>query len=144
MSSQAYKLYETPYVGCAIHSVVTAIQEDLADFVRQILKEKNLSYRKVASQSGGLITHSTVSDVVNRRVSNISSETVEGLARGLGVTQAEIYSRLSGKAPDEKKVIDERAENLALKFGKVPPTKKERAEALFEMLDRELDLLIED
>jgi transcriptional regulator with XRE-family HTH domain len=144
MSSQAYKLYENPYVRYDIHNVVATIQEDLSDFVRRVLKEKNLSYRKAAAKSGGLITHSTVSDVVNKRVENLSSTTVEGLARGLGVTQAEIYSRLSGKAPDDIEIGKQRVENLSLKFGKVPATKKERAQALFEMLDRELDLLIED
>ena len=141
MSTTKYNSYETSYVGDAIHYVVSKQQEKLSDFVRRIIHEKDLSYRKVAASSGGLITHSTVSDVVNERVSNLSSQSISGLAKGLGVTESEIFSLVRGKLPNQKMVTNQQFENLSLKFSGIPSTKKERAQALLDMLDREFDRL---
>lgn len=134
-------MYENLYVRNAIHNVVTSNQEKISDFVRRIASEKSLSYRKIAEKSGGLITHSTVSDVINERVKNLSAQTITGLAKGLGVTELEIFDIVRGKTPNNETVLDEQFENLSLKFSGLPPSKKERAQALIELMDREIERL---
>lgn len=141
MSTENYTTYENLYVRNAIHNVVTSKQPKISDYVRRIANEKGLSYRKIAEKSGGLITHSTVSDVINERVKNLSSATITGLANGLGVTEQEIFDIVRGKISNNEIVIDEQFENLSLKFSGLPPSKKERAQALIELMDREIERL---
>ncbi len=134
-------MYENIYVRNVIHIGVLSKQPKISDFVRETIHEKSLSYRKVAERSGGLITHSTVSDVVNERVKNLSSQTIAGLARGLGVTEQEIFDIVRGKNLNNESVVDEQFENLGLKFSGLPPSKKEKAKPLIELMDRELERL---
>lgn len=139
MSREDYKMYENIYVRNAIHVVVASERVKISDFVRQTIHKKGLSYRKVADKSGGLITHSTVSDVVNERVTNLSSQTISGLAKGLGVTEQEVFDIVRGKQPNKETKVSERFELLSLKFGALKPSKQSRAEVLVDVLDRELE-----
>ncbi len=107
----------------------------LADYVRTVIAQKGLNYREVALRSGGLITHSTVYDIINHRSSNPKTQTIKGLAKGLGVTEEELSAVARGKSPNDKKVIDEKFENLSLKFNGLPASKKERADALYDFID---------
>lgn len=79
----------------------------LQEYVRRIVTEKESNYRKVARNLRGLISHSTVSDVINGRNTNPSPRVLRGLAKGLGVTEEEIFAVVRGKVPDEKTVIEE-------------------------------------
>lgn len=144
MSREIYALYENLYVRNAIHSVVPSEQEKISDFVRRIIHEKGLSYRKVAEKSGGLITHSTVSDVVNERVINLSSQTISGLAKGLGFPEELILAMVLGDTPDEEDIERIELEALYKKRRNLSAARKEAFRRILDMVDRELDRLMDE
>ena len=62
----------------------------LSQYVRRIMLERNLSRRDVKLRSGGQITDSYVSGIVNGTATNLSIEKLKALAQGLGVTEREL------------------------------------------------------
>lgn len=66
-------------------------RENLAEFVTRIMEEKGLSFRKVAEQSGNLISHSTVADIANGQRFDVKAETLTALAKGLGVAADDVF-----------------------------------------------------
>ncbi len=80
---------------------MTGKRESLQDYVRRIKAVKQLSYRKIAERSNGLIHASTVSDIVAGKYDNLNSDTVEGLAAGLDVPLNELQAVLHRQPLDE-------------------------------------------
>jgi len=74
-------------------------REELADYVRRVIRDKDLSYREVAARSEDRISATTVSDIVNRRNQNLSARTQAGLAKGLGVPLREIQAIMEDGEP---------------------------------------------
>jgi transcriptional regulator with XRE-family HTH domain len=91
MSSAFYKSIRTSYVLSAKHIVMPSKQVKLSDYVRDVMKEKRLSYRDVAQKSGGLISHTTVNDVVNNNRTVLMNDTLTALAKGLDVPEDEVF-----------------------------------------------------
>ncbi|HEY0100855.1 MAG TPA: helix-turn-helix transcriptional regulator [Pyrinomonadaceae bacterium] len=117
-------------------------QETLGDFVRRVANEKGLSQREVARRSGGLISHVTVGDIINKNRGDVKTETLRGLAKGLGVTEEEVFAVARGKKPeDDPDFLKSRLGLLSLKFDKIPIDKRVNVEALIELLDREVERL---
>lgn len=107
MSSISYKKTELYSKMCDKYYNVVDKLDKLKDYVRRIIAEKRLNYREVARRSRGLISHSTVGDVLNGRNLNPSIDALRGFAYGLGVTEEEIFAIARGKEPDEKTVVNE-------------------------------------
>lgn len=59
--------------------------QDLSDFVRNQMIEKNISTYDIQRASGNTVSAGTVTKIVNRDVRSNSIETLVGLAKGLGV-----------------------------------------------------------
>jgi transcriptional regulator with XRE-family HTH domain len=77
-------------------------KEDLSDYVRRILKEKNLTLRQVEQNSrlqGNKITHSYLSKILSRAATNPSSDKIQALAIGLGVHPSEVYQAAGEQMP---------------------------------------------
>lgn len=116
--------------------------EDLSEYVRRIRAAKDLSTTDVENNSGRKISDAYVTQIENRRVKNVSPEKLKALAKGLGITEDEIFAVARGQAPeDSEKFKDSRFALLSLKFDKIPPDQRVNVEALIELLDRELDRL---
>jgi transcriptional regulator with XRE-family HTH domain len=81
-----------------LFSVSSSNQESLADYVRRVRSEKNLSTPDVERQSGGRITDAYVSRIENGYVKNVSPEKLQALAKGLGVPEDEIFAVARGKS----------------------------------------------
>lgn len=77
---------------------VTAEHETLSDYLRRVIRDKDLSYRKVAQRSGGRVSHATISDIINGRQRDIKTETLIGIAKGLGVSEEEMFAIARGKS----------------------------------------------
>lgn len=89
--------------GKQINMSAHPIQERLSDYVRRVVKEKDLRYRQVAERSGGGISASTVSDIISGRTKEIRSGTISALSRGLGVPQSELMEVIGGRVlPSEE------------------------------------------
>lgn len=125
-------------------SIVGNVTETLADFVRRIRKEKGLSTPDVERQSGFTITDGYVSRIENNGVKNVSPEKLTALAKGLGVTESEVFSIARGKTPNQNAVVDEKFELLSLKFGELNGERKAKAEVLIDVLERELERLVNE
>lgn len=111
----------------------------LQDYVRRLVSEKDLNYRQVARRSRGLISHSTVYDIISGRNLNPTLSALCGLARGLGVTEAELFASATGKTL-EKDTIDERLKLIGLKFRELTDEQKVDAMALLRALERAVEL----
>jgi len=85
--------------GYGKQCVMSGEQQALADYVRRVIRDKRLSYRLVAARSGGKISPTTVSDIVNRRNLNLSVRTQAGLAAGLGVSVREVQAVMETGEP---------------------------------------------
>lgn len=74
-------------------------QEGLADYVRRIIRERGLNYRKIASRAragGHKLSHSTVGEIIKNPQTAFRLETLQALAYGLGVPEDEIINRARG------------------------------------------------
>jgi transcriptional regulator with XRE-family HTH domain len=85
----------TPSVKC--FAVPMEQPETLADYVRRIRLEKHLSLNDVVRQSDNQIANSHVSRIENGLTTNITTEKLRSLAKGLGVPEDEIFSVARGK-----------------------------------------------
>lgn len=144
LSTEINNMCEISYGNYAIQIVSVNLQGKISDFVRETIRDKGLSYRKVAANSGGLITHSTVSDVINERVSNLSSKTIEGLAKGLGVPEEKIFAFVRGENLSTSDVERIEIEAMYRKRKSLSPARKEAFKRILDMVDRELDRLYEE
>lgn len=141
MSSTLCTLHNTMGVQSVIHFVMPATQETLAEYLRREIYERGLSYRKVADRSGGLVSHSTVSAIINGDQKKVSTEILSAIAKGMGIPAEEIFAVARGKSPKGIKIQDERFELLSLKFKSLPKSKRAKIEPLVELLERELERL---
>jgi len=76
-------------------------KEKLADYVRRVMKQKQLKLREVEKRSGGDITNGYISGIITGRISNVSVSKLQALARGLEVDVHELFSAAVGGSPQE-------------------------------------------
>lgn len=143
MSSDLYESYNTIDVKSVRYSVVSAIQEELAEFVRIRMRELRLSYADVANRSKGEITHGTVWNIVNNRVKEIKQSTLRALAVGLGVPEEELFSRARIVSPKDEAGFQESIYySLYEKTRSAPPDTQDFINRILRMVSRELDSVV--
>lgn len=71
-------------------------KQDLADFIRAVMNEKNLSTYDVQKRSRNAITAATVTKILNREIKSSGVDTLVGLAVGLGVGVEELLNIVRG------------------------------------------------
>lgn len=124
------------------------VDSRLGEFVKRIRSEKGMSVDDVQNNSrkGGKkgISAAYVNKIENNSSVHPTTPKLMALADGLGVTQEEIFALVRGAVPNKETLYDEKFEELSLKFGGLSATKKEKAAALIELLDRELDRLAKE
>lgn len=81
--------------------------EDLADFVRRTRHEKSLSLRAVEIGSSGAISKGYVGQIENRTVlgHSVTPQKLSALAKGLGVSEDEIFAVARGKESPVRSVV---------------------------------------
>lgn len=72
-------------------------KETLADYVRRVMRQKQLKLRDVERRSGGDITNGYISGIITGRISNLSLDKLKALAKGLGVDVHELFSAAVGE-----------------------------------------------
>ncbi|MET0625724.1 MAG: hypothetical protein ABW250_22505 [Pyrinomonadaceae bacterium] len=70
------------------------------------MDEKNLSTYEVERRSGGDITHGSVWNILNQRVADVKAGTLRALAKGLGVSEDEVYAVARGKSLNGTEAFD--------------------------------------
>jgi transcriptional regulator with XRE-family HTH domain len=102
----------------------------LRDYVREVASQKNLSDREIEKRSRKGITASYIGDIKNGQVDNPSVKKLQALARGLGVSEDEIF-RVARGVPIEE--ADNPVESQLLeKFGRLSG---ERQQEILKLLD---------
>lgn len=145
MSTKTYIALTRTSVRDAIHRVVSNEREPLADYVRRQIRDKDLSYRQVAQRSGGEISHATVSDIINGRITNPSTNTLVALSKGLGVPVEEIFAVARGKSPTEDP--EYRNWKYAALFDdakKLTPEQMAKFETIMEIARREVERMLQE
>lgn len=103
-------------------------------YVRARMDDLGLSTYDVARQSGGAITHQTVWSILNARAKDIKLSTLLGLARGLRVSEEELFDAVRGKTRRDQPPEELRA---AVFFRELPPERQGDALRLLETLHQQ-------
>jgi transcriptional regulator with XRE-family HTH domain len=74
-------------------------KEKLGDYVRRVMRQKQLKLRDVERRAGGEITNGYISGIINGRIKNVSLDKLKALAKGLEVDVYELFSAAMGDAP---------------------------------------------
>ena len=114
------------------------MRETLQDYVRRIMLEKGLSGYAVERASGEGISQSQVNRIQNGEVTNPSAAKLKALAKGLSVSEAELFAVVRGITEDESVIANERLQSIGFAYQKMPKKKKAKADYLIDMLEREI------
>ncbi len=121
-------------------STPTSQPESLADFVRRVRDEKNLSLTDVERQSGGLITNGYVSRIENGFVLNPSPKKLQALAKGLGISEDQIFAAARGNGPQsEDELFRMMLDELYAKRQEATGSEREFIDGNIRMLLNEMD-----
>lgn len=106
--------------------------ESLAEYVQRVRNEKSLSLMDVSRRSGGLIANAHISRIENGLVKSAGVEKLRALAKGLGVSEEEIFAVARGKVTSGDLAFDE-LRMLEL-YRKLSPEKRIEAIAHLEVV----------
>jgi transcriptional regulator with XRE-family HTH domain len=118
-------------------------KEDLADFVRRILKDKNLTTRDVeerARRKGKSINNGYVSRIVSRTATNLTVDRLKALALGLGVRQKDIFDRVLDEPLESE--AEYQGSDFALLFSKyqdLTDEHKKEVRMLIKAIERDIE-----
>jgi hypothetical protein len=82
------------------NSAIQLVMQDLqalAVYVRGHLSRPGVSTHTIANNAGGGISHGSVWNIANARVSYVKESTLAALAKGLGVSLEEVQAVVKGK-----------------------------------------------
>jgi transcriptional regulator with XRE-family HTH domain len=79
----------------------------LADYVRRIRHEKNLSLAQISARSRGQISKTHINRIENGTGTRVSLIKLRALARGLGVSEDALMAVAQGKAPPTQTTTNE-------------------------------------
>ena len=85
------------------------IAESLGQYVKRIMKEKQISLNDVEAMSGKKITDAYVGSIIKGKAKNLTVDKLQALARGLGVDEDEIFRiarRITEKRAAEHQATD--------------------------------------
>jgi len=118
--------------------MATNTRESLEDFVRRVRKEKGLSTPDIERISGGTITDGYVSQIENGYIKNVSPEKLIALAKGLGVSEEEIFA-VARQKPLGADAEDEELQVLFYRYKTLSKKDKEELKSVWGMVKAEVD-----
>jgi transcriptional regulator with XRE-family HTH domain len=113
------------------------MKESFADWLRRILKEKNLTHKDVERLCNKQITASTVNKIINQDMENLTAFTIKALGEGIGEPPQEIFNRIIGNPT--KISEDPVLAALFYKYGQLSQHDKEELSSLLEVVDNEIE-----
>lgn len=117
-----------------------AEHEDLADFSKRVRHEKDLSQRDVEVKSGGGISKGYIGQIENRTVlgHSVTPQKLQALAKGLGVSDDEIFAVARGKSLSGAQAFDSEIAVLFNGFDELTDEDKLELLATVKMLANEI------
>jgi transcriptional regulator with XRE-family HTH domain len=98
-------------------SKISRAADSLRDYIRRIMFDNSLTFKRVAEQSRGEISTGGLNDLLKGRTVNPTIGTLKALAKGLGVTEEEIFAVALGRPLAEESANETR---LLAKFRALP------------------------
>lgn len=114
-------------------------QVSLEAFVRKVMSDKGLSGFDVQRASNNAIHQTTVSRIRNGDVKNPSVPTLKALAKGMGVPEHELMAVARGLSIEKGNLAHERLAAIEFAYEGMPKKKKQKADYVIEMLEREIE-----
>jgi transcriptional regulator with XRE-family HTH domain len=115
-------------------------QEKLSDYVRRVLKEKGLSLSDVERRSSGAISDSYVSGIINGNAGSLTVVKLKALARGLGVSEDDLFDVARGLSPkSDRDYLESEFAMLFYKYRDLSEEDRRAVISLLEMVDREIE-----
>lgn len=116
-------------------------KEDLADYVKRIRREKGLSLKEVVLRSEGRISNGYISQIENRYYINPTRDKLTALAKGLGVSEDDVFAVARGKSLDESETVDAEMALFASRVKKLTPQQRRDFQIAWQMAKDYLDRL---
>ncbi|HEY0407295.1 MAG TPA: helix-turn-helix transcriptional regulator [Pyrinomonadaceae bacterium] len=115
-------------------------QESLDRYVRRVLREKGLSYADVEERSLGAISDSYIGNIVTATVGSVTVAKLKALARGLDVSEDEIFAVARGSSPSDLRDFQKsRFAVLFEKYKKMSGEDQKEMLVLMETLEHEIE-----
>jgi transcriptional regulator with XRE-family HTH domain len=115
-------------------------QESLDRYVRRVLKEKGLSYAEVEARSEGAISDSYIGNIVTGSVGSVTVAKLKALARGLDVSEDEIFAIARGHSPaDLRDFQKSRFATLFDKYKRLHADDQQEMLILLEAMEHEIE-----
>jgi transcriptional regulator with XRE-family HTH domain len=76
---------------------------NLAEYVAQVMKDKNITAVEIQKRSEGVISDSHVANILKGKTTNLTIEKINALAKGLQVDSVEVFKIASGQELVENK-----------------------------------------
>jgi len=123
---------------------VNMSQESLPDYLRRVFKEKDISSYEVERRSGRAISQSYAARIRNGHILNPSTTKLKALAKGLGVPESELFAAARGVNSEGEEISHERLQSIDFEYQGMPKKKKQKADYVIELLEREIKRIIEE
>jgi transcriptional regulator with XRE-family HTH domain len=72
-------------------------RESLSEYVKRVVKQKDLKLRDIERNSEGKITNGYISGIVNGKITNLSVDKLKALALGLDVDAHDVFAAAIGE-----------------------------------------------
>src|SRR5215813_4124057 len=118
-------------------------RDGLCNYVRRILKEKEMTFSDVERRSEKSISDSYVHAISSGNIRNLSLDKLSALARGLGVTETQLFFAAFGVSlMDLEEFKESGLVYLLHKYRELSVEDRTQLRALLAILDREIDRLL--
>jgi len=108
----------------------------LSEIILKLLQKYGLSQRKLAEKSG--VNYVTINRILNDYPFDVTSETIDKLASGIGCTDEERYElhQAAGRVPEEVETKFGESQQAARLFRRITRMDTEEIEDLLKMLEQ--------
>ena len=108
----------------------------LSEIILKLLQKYGLSQRKLAEKSG--VNYVTINRILNDYRFDVTSETIDKLANGIGCTDEERYElhQAAGRVPEEVETKFGESQQAARLFRRITRMDTEEIEDLLKMLEQ--------
>lgn len=72
-------------------------RENLSEYIKRVVKQKDLKLRDIERNSEGMITNGYISGIVNGKITNLSVDKLRALALGLDVDAHDVFAAAIGE-----------------------------------------------
>ena len=83
-------------------------RETLSQYVKRVMRQKDINQHDIERNCEGEITNSYVSKIMRGIVKNLTADKTVALAKGMGVSPFEVFAAMCGEPIREEEVLDAR------------------------------------